>query len=162
MIFILKVSLQKTPSRIPTKLDLYWKCFFKRHFSQFHKIQYILKVSLDSTISQNLIYIDFIVKVSLERHLQSPKNWIYTKSIIKKKMGWYCSTISIYSWKFRNNSQENWFILKVSLEETLSIIFKKMGLYWSTISIHNENFRIYAEGVSSRDTFHKRKKKSIS
>ena len=44
-------------------------------------------MSLDSTISQNLIYIDFILKVSLERHLQSPKNWIYTKSIIKKKNG---------------------------------------------------------------------------
>ena len=42
-------------------------------------------------------------------------------------------------------------ILKVSFQETFSII-----------SIHSGKFRIYAKGVSSRDTFHERKKKSIS
>ena len=36
--FILKVSLQKIPFTIPKKLNLYRRCVFKRHISQFNKI----------------------------------------------------------------------------------------------------------------------------
>ena len=34
--FKLKVSLQETPSTIPTNFNLYKRCHLKRHFPQFH------------------------------------------------------------------------------------------------------------------------------
>ena len=34
--FKLKVSLQETPSTIPTNFNLYKRCYLKRHFPQFH------------------------------------------------------------------------------------------------------------------------------
>ena len=149
------------------KLSLYWKCLFKRHLytisihngkfqnlkrhsPQFPKNGIILKVSLEETHSIIFKKIRFILKVSLQMTL---------------------STISIHGGKFqilkRHPPQlpKNGIILKVDLEETPSIIFKKLGLYWkclfkrlSTISIHSGKFWIYAKTVSSRDTFHKRKK----
>ena len=100
--FILKMSLEETPSKIPIFIYLYWRYLLKRHLPQFHKIQYILKVSLEeipSTISQNLIDIDFILKVSLV---------------------------------FLYNSKENGFIPKVnvSLQETPFTIFIHSEKFW--------------------------------
>ena len=59
LILKVKMSLEETPSTIPKNFNLYKRCHLKRHFPQFHKFQYILKVS------PSII----------------PKNWIYTESV---------------------------------------------------------------------------------
>ena len=51
---------KETSCTIPKNFNLYKMCHLKRHFPQFHKFQYILKVSLKetpSTIQKNWIYI---------------------------------------------------------------------------------------------------------
>ena len=74
------MSLKETPSTIPKTFNLYkmcqrWRCPVKRHLLEFQKIRFILKVSLEktlSTIPKNPIFIkncrnDFKVKdVSLQ------------------------------------------------------------------------------------------------
>ena len=50
------MSLEETPSTIPKNFNLYkmcqrWKYLFKRHLLQFQKIRFILKVSIEKTLS---------------------------------------------------------------------------------------------------------------
>ena len=69
------MSIEETPSTIPKNFNLYKRCHLKRHFPQFHKFQYILKVS-PSIIPKNWIYTERLPsieatlwKVSLEETL---------------------------------------------------------------------------------------------
>ena len=167
--FILKVSLQKTPSTILKKLDLYWMCLLKRHLSQFHKIQYILKETL-FTISQILIYIEsvssrdifynsqklgFILKVSFQDILSTISQiLIYTTTcLLNLILYWRClfkghllqfpkNWIYIEDVSSRDifhNSTKTQYILKRDTFHN----FTNFNLYW-----------FYIEGVSWRNTFH--------
>ena len=54
LILKLKMYLEETPSTIPKNFNLYkmcQNCLFKRHLLEFQKIIFILKVSLEKTLS---------------------------------------------------------------------------------------------------------------
>ena len=88
--FMLKVSLQETPSTIPKKMELY-----SNTFHNFKKIGFTLKVSLKETFHN--FYSQWKISNFEETHLsQFSKNEIIlrvfheaTPSIILKKLGLY-------------------------------------------------------------------------
>ena len=98
------LNLQKTPSTIPKKLDVYSRCVFKRHLLLFHKIQYILKESLK------------------KKHCTIPK---------KLDLYWRCLFHNFTNFNLHYYVSLKFdFILRVSLQKTHSIIPTKLNLYW--------------------------------
>ena len=90
----------------------------KRHLPQFHKIELILKVSLEEI--PPTIFISIIQWKKLNLYLQ---NWIYTKG----------EETHFYKFFISHTHQKVEFMSKVSLEETLSTIPQN---------------RIYIKGIS--------------
>ena len=171
--FILKRHLLQ----FQKKLDLYYRCLLKRHFPQFHKIQYIPKVSLEETpsiISQILIYTTsgswiwfYIERVSSRDTFHNFTNFNYTTSVSwiwfyiegvsprdtfynSKKIGFILRCVFKRHFPQFNKFQ---YILKGSLQETHSMISQILIYTTSVFWIW-----FYIEGVSSRDTFYNSKK----
>ena len=98
LILKLKMSLEETSFTISKNFNLYKRCHLKRHFPQFHKFQYILKI------------VEMILKWKMSFfNINSKFSTVYEKS----GLYWKC----LFK---RHFPLENWIYTKVSLEKTIS------------------------------------------
>ena len=129
-------------------------CLLKIHFSQFHKIQYVLKI------------VKMILKLKMSLfNINSKFSTVYENCgkclcLYFQYKTKFFKIVEGVSWRDTFNLSQfpkNGIILKVSLQDIPSIILKKLGLYWKCFfKRHSLQFSFTVENfefILKRDNF---------